>query len=455
MRTVAGSRALGLCQSFAESLEREMDRTVSRALGIVDCSHTIFLAIMGIVALCGCRHFVKGLRKGKCDWRSCCFLGEIMQNLFGEVPTFTLGILVHNLQGFPLKESMAVKFTAGNVKAQTTPRKSVSPMTFNEEVTLKVYQGTKVVSISIVDSNGKSHARGEIDVENDLCALWDDVPDVEQGGSIKEQAIRLKSSRIKTPCKVILSFSKGGLIQESAQLLEQSGLGLETDNMSGALGMLLLESTKSEQNKHRHDSEEEKPLDKLEVLAGTVQGPIMKTGNWGRSHNMYMAFYKANAEGQIWSGKEKMKWYLGLWEKESDMQKKAPDKAHMVPALRITTVDPDGAKDEYFAVRWANDVGDRNTLHLKRVDRERDTWVEAIKLFIEELRKKEKQKEDRRKPHRHQRRGSAQTKQDSGSGNTASDGDDSSNVARSKDGHSDGDRARRHKEQRSGRQDST
>lgn len=349
---------------------------------LFDSVHIVFATILGMMAICGCRQLVKKLKKQ--DWRECCCCGHVGR-AFGEIPSFTLGVLVHRVHGFPLKAPLVVRITAGSESEATSTSKTG---VWNEEIRLNVKQGVQTIIVSICDPRERILAKANLDVQFDLQKCWD-----EEKGIIHEKHIQVLHHG-KAKGSVLLSFSRDSFMAESAPLLKNQGL--DTNNISGPLANLLVESSKAvkksrllaESSKAKLSVEETEPqtahaksMQKLEVLAGAIQGPVMKTGSWGYKHEKYLKVFMSKR------GKhEALQWHMGLWDDKLHVEKEGLPPQKCVPMMRITAVYADSAKADHFVIRYATE-NERKELILKKVDRERDTWVEAIKLFIQELRK--------------------------------------------------------------------
>lgn len=330
----------------------------------------IFMVIcMIIYYICIC---VRGSKRFR--WHDACpCINYLGQTFFGEVPGFKLHVLVHKVKDLPLGP-MSVAIKAANQSVSTNETKTNM---WQQEVTVFVPQGCKKLRLSVINArSARKEGRAQIDVLRILRELDD-----EKGGLIAEHWLPLTSEG-KAQGALQVSFSKNHFFADAAPLLEERGLN--TEHISGPLGKLLSESAEVLRQDSKFGrpltSEDEALRQKLRVLAGAISGPVQLTKQFGKDIDKYL---KTHLDRNLQTG---AKWCIGLWDNSHSVKRgdTPPDK--VIPVLQITAVYPDAAKPHYFIIRYADVGGERRELILKRIDRERETWVEGLKLFIAELR---------------------------------------------------------------------
>jgi len=318
-------------------------------------------------------------------WReSCPWIGKLFQALLGETAGFKLHMLVHKVKDVHPR-AMLVAIKAASETVQTG--ESDTNM-WQEEVTIVVPQGTKKLAMSLMSvRNARAYdviSKAQVDITD----LFKDNMSGENVELIAERWIQLTSGG-KSIGSLQVSFSKNHFLADKKKMLEDRGL--DTDRISGPLGKLLADSTNTLQRSDSFQfgqpptSADEALRQKLQLLAGAITGPVQITKHFGREKDKHLrAFLDRSATTGT-------KWCMAV----SDNARSSATK--VIPMLQITAVYPDTAKPHYFIIRYADLDGQRKEMILKRVDRERETWIEGLKLFIRELRTGIEQHRQRKK----------------------------------------------------------
>lgn len=403
----------------------------------------ILLCVVVVLLWCctGC-----GRRRGhfgSLSWREECFVyGWLMKWLLGENDTFTINMIVHEVRGGALgakvenkgdksNKHMVVCVSAGDEKYYTAPSKKAC---WQEEISLRVPQGVKNIQVTISEASARKPAHkdlvGRVNVASLIRRLdsfsKQEQQDEEKGGAapkLYEELVVMRNSKGVNACSLLLSMSRRPFLDKRTPLLKN----VDTSKVSGPLAQRLVQAQaetmqrkkkRSPQGPGEPGSGQEAGLSgasageeshaggretldskdiahsELQVLAGTLDGPVQKAGSWGFLEELYMRVYARESQSGTSSGDTKRRWFLGLWPL-ADMQKIRagqgseqtipPQKE--IPVLRITRVTADRAKNTYFTISFRRDDNTRKDMYLKRVDRDRDTWVEALQLFLVALRR--------------------------------------------------------------------
>merc|ERR1719386_595802 len=112
----------------------------------------------------------------------------------------------------------------------------------------------------------------------------------------------------------------------------------------------------------------------------------MTSGFWSKQKAHYFMVFR-EVGGSCVTG-----WKLGWWEggdKPSDPCNEANPPVQAIPILYIGKIYPDHHKNDEFTLEYVKDTADVESkqLHLARVDRSRELWVESLSVFINHLRK--------------------------------------------------------------------
>merc|ERR1719487_2932929 len=304
----------------------------------------------------------------------CC--GFLYRWLGGEFETFQLHVLVQQLSATANTRSGADKIAAGDQKVQT----SVSETgVWQEELVLTVLQGTRKLVISLLDEDEKLVGKARLDVKKDLLDGFNE----ESGGFLNESWLECLHKG-KVVGSILMSFSTTGVVADVAPRLKARGI--DTTQMSGPLARMLAEAERRYEHRQHQSSDLQagSSWDKMEILAGACKGPVEKTASWGFTQDRYLKVFAAQPSKEK-DKRRSAQWYLGLFESKAEASEGKPLKA--MPMLRITAVYQDTSSDDFFVVRYMTETEERREIIMRKVDRERGTWVEALRLFIQELRK--------------------------------------------------------------------
>jgi len=134
-----------------------------------------------------------------------------------------------------------------------------------------------------------------------------------------------------------------------------------------------------------HFSDKQVAEHQLEVIAKTCQGKlILLSGFWNRQKQLFFCIFRDNKTTSFLNG-----WKLGWWERGEPKHIEGEPPIDAIPTLYIGKIFPDPNKADEFTLEYVQDAKDAepSILHLIRVDRSRELWVECLSVFINHLRK--------------------------------------------------------------------
>lgn len=373
--------------------------------------------------------FITPGRRGCCgvDCREDCpFVAIILRVLFGEIRTFQLRVLVHDIRAgvadFDGSAALVAVVKAGRERRETEVSKYAA---WEEELKFPVRQGVSAIRISISVPGGKLD-RSAREVGFAVLRVPDLVAKMRGGwtrgsaphdapmSEVVEETVHLRGSDGKFLAQLRLSFAhKTFLRTKNDPLLED----LDVEHLSGPMQDRLARAHKTIMAGQSalmspHDTDSDwgsapsltrnkatRDYQELALLAKTLHGPVQEFGNWGHTKNRYLRVYSelrgparsTNASPETISEGATLgerRWFLGLWDAvEFQKAKTRASPVFHVPVLRITGAKPDHSMKANFVITYRTDDNIRRSLVLAQVDRDRLTWCEALDLFIGTLRK--------------------------------------------------------------------
>jgi hypothetical protein len=332
-----------------------------------------FLAICAVCGLYKC----SSLRMRDCS----CIKRCMRATGTDQFDDFELTLLVHEVTytASQLKMHTKVRVTAGDHVVSTDQS---NRGVYQQIVQLLVEQGAKEVKLELMDADkSKVLAVKRLDVMKDI--LDPKNRETEMVYSMKQQSKVVLNPKIK--------ITK---ILDSDGNMEQ-GL-LAGINVSPEANIMLRQQIQKEKAEFSSGDENSagvsgsdavgsmaQDMSQVDLLMKVCKGPLEKFGSWGRRSNVYIA-----TRGPP----HQRKYTLGVWKSQADFEKNiAPDIE--VDLMKILGVmpDPHPKRVDVFVINYVKD-NQKDRLTFRRIDRNRDVWVETFLVLIKTLRE---QKEGR------------------------------------------------------------
>mmetsp|Transcript_10705 Transcript_10705/g.25489 ORF Transcript_10705/g.25489 Transcript_10705/m.25489 type:complete len:368 (+) Transcript_10705:58-1161(+) len=336
----------------------------------------IFRLTTCLGVIIGVWYFIlRSLRKcfASFDCRAMCCIGYLLRKHgYDAFDAFTMRVIVHEcrggMRGF-------VKIKAGDAKAKTPVSKKGK---WEESLTIRVAQGQSTLKVEFYEDRA---TRSDLLLGSTTLRIKEDIMD-ERFPKRRWLSLKLKGHQ---KAQVLVSFVDAGESSEATPLLE--GVSLEP-------GSMLSHRIQEEVERHRDallsartdgSADTARSLaggDKLSVLAKVCSGPLQKTGFLGSSTEYYFKMEQIPGGKWLWS-----------WWKDKKACDRSEEPKGSIPVLAITGIVPDERRSQ-FVIRYRMKKNDPREIILKRVDRERDAWVESIRLFIRQYREERARQQD-------------------------------------------------------------
>lgn len=282
---------------------------------------------------------------------------------------FEVVIIVHEAI-FPGKGSEKVRL---RVRAAATTRHSAQTEysnngAFHEPLELFVEQGAPSVDISLLDSRERVISTARLDPVKDILEIPFDA--------LQEREIRL-SVKDEKNCPQLLRHAK---LKVSMVVNTQTAKGIEDEGkQEGSMSV--------EMRRHltslRQAISAKGDLSNIEILAQACCGPLevvesqgLKAWRWGKKRT-------------VWFGTvgppDARHWIMGYWPDEKAWRARETGEVEF-DVLDAQGMQADPYTPSVFKLRYAQQEGATIDLHLHRVDRSRDLWVECLVAFVEQVR---------------------------------------------------------------------
>lgn len=317
----------------------------------------ILASVAAIVALCGCLRCFR--KRGLCRLRDCACLKRFLRwTGTDEFDDFELTILVHEVmaeQQDKSKMTTSVRVTAG---CHTVRTDKASNGIFQQPLAVTVEQGTDVIVIDWLSSSDRLLATLSLDSMEQLCSTRTKTQKQEQVFSMKQKGKGIRNPKLKL---TMVSTSDG--------VDEEQGL-LPSDGFQSDVGFLVRQQLqKARQEGSKNKSGE---LSELEVLKQACSGPLEIFEGLGSSHSAYVG---------VLGPPVSRRWALAIWKSKHDFDNNRRA-AHEVDLLKIQSVQPDPTRHHVFVINYYDDSRVRQVYTFRRVDRNRDVWVEILHLLV-------------------------------------------------------------------------
>lgn len=258
-----------------------------------------------------------------------------------------------------------VQITAGAHTVKTNSNKS---SVFEQPLHITVEQGTKQLVVDLLTTNGKVLATVKIDVD-----------EIQSETNLQPEIVyqmRQKGKGIQNPS------IKLTMVASSADDPER---GLLSSSARSDVSILVRQQLKKAQMKPGKEGASE-----MDVLKEACAGPLenFEGTRLGQTQAVYVAVVGPPIS---------RRWVMGLWRTQHDYAERKQAITE-VPLLKIQSIQADQKRQHVFVVNFFDDARNRQTLTFRRVDRNRDVWVEILHLLVLKVReqdKKQKQQRDR------------------------------------------------------------
>lgn len=329
----------------------------------------ILMAIASVVAICGCLKCSSFL--SSCRLRNCALVKHFLLCLgFDSNDDFELMVLAHEA-GWSSESKFSqtmVKVTAGchTVKTGVSPAQSgngSSLFIWQQPLHITVEQGTEQVVVELLSESGVLLAMLKIPVSS-ILDEFNLQPE-------RMYQMAQKGKGVKNP-NIKLTMVVSG--EDDAEK------GLLIGEASSDVSILVRQQLKKV--KMAHQSEE--GVSEMDVLKDACAGPLELWEGLGDTKTVFVA-----AMGPPVT----RKWTLGLWkDKKHYDDKKRP--VQEISLTKIQSIQADPHRNHVFFVNFYDDRKVRQALTFRRMDRNRDVWVEILHLLV--MKAREASKNDKR-----------------------------------------------------------
>lgn len=220
-------------------------------------------------------------------------------------------------------------------------------------------------------------------------------------GQVLEELVPLRDLKGKTICDLRVTLRAGHVSYLEGRGKDTKVLlgGLNMHALSGPLQQRLVEAAERSHARAGESSDNEggaspggephapksATTSELAVLTQTLDGPVKEVGMLGALNPRHIQVIVQH------SARGGERWVLEIWE-EAEFQKPATSrnsrKMREIPVLQITGMRPDSSRETNFALTYRDHEQNKRELIFATVDRNRETWCEAFRVFITMLRKK-------------------------------------------------------------------
>jgi len=306
-------------------------------------------ALIGtVIAICGCMRCCNS-----CHWRDCAVLKHILRCIGHDTfDEFELIVLVHEAMFDSAKKdtlTTVVQITAGAHTVKTSPNKS---SVFEQPLHITVEQGTEQLVVDLLTTSSKLLATVKIDVY-EIQSETNLQPEIVY--QMRQKGKGIQNPRIKLT-----------MVASSADDPER---GLISSTTRSDVSILVRQQLKKAQMKPGKEG-----ASQMDVLKEACSGPLesFEGSRLGQTQAVYVAVVGPPIS---------RRWVMGIWRDQRDfLEKKRAIKE--VPLLKIQSIQADQKRNHVFVVNFFDDARNRQTLTFRRVDRNRDVWVEILHLLV-------------------------------------------------------------------------
>jgi hypothetical protein len=305
--------------------------------------------IAAVLAVCGC------VRCAQWRLRDCpCIKRLLLWSGHDEYDDFELVIVTHQLffERSP-KLELAVRVSAGSYHVMSDYSKKCI---FQQPLVLFVEQGTQRVTIDIVDKGKRVLATLSLAVVDMILRPAKPLR--------PEMVYRFKpKSKLVSEPRAQLTIHVNTENDVEHGLLE--GLGSETDIL---VRQHLLKA------RNHVGEQDDAEMSQIEVLKESCAGPLERMFGLGNYETIY-----ASVVGPPTS----RNWILGFWRsKEAFVEGKRSN--DQIDLLKVLSVQADPSRLHVFTLNYLDDKKNQISMVFRRLDRNRNVWVECLQRLIQQ-----------------------------------------------------------------------
>lgn len=245
--------------------------------------------------------------------------------------------------------NLIVKITAGDnfVKTEANSRGI-----FQQPMHITVEQGTTRIVVELLDTWNNLLAVLPLDVEDHILNEKNLQPEVVY--SMKQKSKNIRNPRVKLT-----------MVVEQDTDPES---GMISDSRAPDIDFLVrqqLRKAKANIGSKKHVSE-------LDVLKDACAGPLEIFEGLGDTVQVYVAVIGTPIS---------RRWILGVWNDQEDYNVKKQPRQE-IDLMRIQSIQADPMRNHVFVVHCLDETRVQKSLTFRRVDRNRDVWVEILRLLV-------------------------------------------------------------------------
>lgn len=269
------------------------------------------------------------------------------------------------------KHNTIIRFTAGNQSVQTDV---TSHGIFQQPLTLLVEQGTDIIVCDLMNNREKVLATLKFDPEVDLLRKYKD-------GCLPSEQIFIMKQKGKglTNPKVKLTMVLEDL-EEDCETGLLSGLDMSSDTRY---------MVKQQLQKVTAEGRQSAMQSEVQMLAHACSGPLDMFLGLGEAKTVHIG---------IVGPPHQRKHSLCVYENKHAFEKMEHAKSEC-ELLKIRSVQSDPKRSNVFMVNYVDKDRVTQQLSFRRIDRNRDVWVEMLQLLIREVHKVHPDKKAKQNSH--------------------------------------------------------
>jgi hypothetical protein len=245
------------------------------------------------------------------------------------------------------KLNMAVRVTAGLHLVKSDVSTSGN---FQQPLHITIEQGTRFVTLDLVDHRSAVLAQLKLDVVKDILSEEAHAP---------EQLLKMntKGKGVVNPrVKFSLVLDEGGDLESGGDA------NMEVDWL---VRQQLMKARDEGLASHGKVTE-------IDLLKTACSGPLELFEGLGNTGTVHVAVHGPPIS---------RKWMLSIYKDEADFDQRK--KAWFeVDLLKVPSVQPDPTRNNIFVINYFDEHRLQQRLTLRRIDRPRDVWVEMLQLVI-------------------------------------------------------------------------
>jgi len=259
-----------------------------------------------------------------------------------------------------------VQVSAGAHAVKTNPNPNGI---FQQPLHITVEQGTEQVVVDLLTTGNVLLATTRIDVSQ-----------IHNEESLQPEVtyqMQQKSKGIHNPTIKLTMIVSGGDDEEKGLL--EGGLAGTGESSVGILVRQQLKKAKHKQG--------EEGASEMDVLKEACTGPLELFEGLGQTQKVFVAIVRPPMSKGL---------AMGIWKDQRDFaDRKSP--VQEIALLKILSIQADPQRNHVFVVNCYDQSRVRQSLMFRRVDRNRDVWVEILHLLVMKARAQEETNKDMRK----------------------------------------------------------